>query len=105
MKRRYTRLVAVLGAIAVFLAFGGIDLLKEAQARWRAYLQPPTVEQVQRAPDPPPALRAALPREAVRGKMWLSDPPRPVTVAIVLVSIVTGTLLAMYFTGRSSRSL
>jgi hypothetical protein len=102
MKRRYTRLVATVGAVALFLAFGGLDFTRWAIARWRASLQPPTVEQIQRAvPDTVP-LRASLP--PIRGKMWLSDPPRPLTVSVVLASILASTVLAMYVTGRPTKS-
>ena len=101
MKRRYTRPLATLAVIALFLAFGGLDATRWAVARWRASLQPPTADQLQRAAPEPVPLRAALP-ERMRGKMWLSDPPRPAAVGIVLGSILISSVLAMYFTGRST---
>jgi RsiW-degrading membrane proteinase PrsW (M82 family) len=103
MTRRAVRLVAAFAAVAAFVAFGGLDALRWAHARWRASLEPPTVEQVQRALPEPTPLRASLSREAVRGKMWLSDPPRPMAVAVVLASILTGTVALMFVTGRGEK--
>jgi hypothetical protein len=102
MKRGVARAVgwiAFLG-IVLYLA-GGVDGLRYIRARIKAAMEPPTADQMMRAPaEPPPSLPGGLPREAVRGKLWLSDPPRPVRVAIVIPSIVAATMLVMYFTGR-----
>ena len=103
MTRRALRIVAILAAVAAFVAFGGLDALRWAHARWRASLEPPTADQVQRALPEPAPLRASLSREAVRGKMWLSDPPRPATVAVVLASILAATVTAMFVTGRGEK--
>jgi hypothetical protein len=101
MKARSRNSIIVLLFIGLFLGAGGSNGLRRVRARWRAWLQPPTADQMQRAlPDTAAALPAALPRERVRGKMWLANPPRPVSVAVLLASIIGGTLLTMYFTGR-----
>ena len=98
-------LIYTLVGLAFFYMVDGMDAYRWARARIRAALQPPTIQQLARStPEPPPPLRATLPPEAVRGKMWLSDPPRPTSVAIVLTSIVCCTVLAMYLTGRPNRS-
>jgi hypothetical protein len=103
MTSRTVRVFAVLAAVAAFVAFGGLDAFRWARARWRASLEPPTAEQVQRALPEPPPLRASLSREAARGKMWLSDPPRPATVSLVLTSILAGTVTLMFLTGRGGK--
>ena len=105
MKRWRRRSIYTGLGLALFYMIGGLDAYRWARSRIRAALQPPTAEQLARTtPEPPPPLRAALPPEAVRGKMWLSDPPRPASVAVVLTSIVFCTVLAMYVTGRPNRS-
>ena len=101
---RWLRRLAVAAFIlgVVYLA-GGSDGYRWLRARIRAALQPPTADQMQRAPvDTAVPLRATLPPEAVRGRMWLSDPPRPLAVAVVLTSIITSAFLMMFFTGRSA---
>lgn len=94
--------IIILVLVAFFFASGGSGAVRRLRTRWRAWLQPPTADQIQRAPADTAPLRATLPPEAVRGKMWLADPPRPVSVAIVLSAILAGALLTMYFTGRPS---
>jgi hypothetical protein len=87
--------------IAVFYLLGGRDSIVWIRARWRAFEQPPTADQMRLPADTVVPLRASLPREAVRGKMWLSDPPRPISIALVLSAIMLSALTAMYVTGRS----
>ena len=77
MSRASRRILIVLVVIGAFYSFGGLDALRWARARWRASLQPPTADQLRAAPDTVVPLRASLPPSAVRGRMWLSDPPRP----------------------------
>src|SRR4051812_38451755 len=102
MKGSARNSIIVLVIAGLFFAGGGGDAARRMRTRWRAWLQPPTADQMQRAlPDTGTPLQAALPPEAVRGKMWLAEPPRPVSVAVVLASIMASALLAMYFTGRS----
>ena len=105
MTRGWRRALIYAGvAFAMFYMVGGMDAYRWARARIRAALQPPTAEQLARTtPEPPVPLRATLPPEAVRGKMWLSEPPQPLSVAIVLASIVCCSVLGMYFTGRPNR--
>jgi hypothetical protein len=103
MTSRNVRLFAIVAAVGAFLALGGLDALRWARVRWRASLEPPTADQVQRALPEPPPLRASLSREAARGKMWLSDPPRPATVSLVLVSILAATVTLMFLTGRGEK--
>jgi len=105
MKRGTRSSVIFLVVAGLFFAAGGGDAVRRGRARWRAWLQPPTTEQIQRVvPDTGAPPRATLTREAVHGKMWLADPPRPASVVVVLVSIIAATLAAMYFTGRSGSS-
>jgi hypothetical protein len=92
-------------ALAAFYMMGGGDAIRWARARWRASLQPPTADQLRLPADTAIPLRAALPPEAVRGKMWLSEPPRPTSIAIVLTSIIIGAVAAMYYTGRPARRI
>jgi hypothetical protein len=101
MKRARNGII-ILVLVAFFFASGGNSAVRSLRARWRAWLQPPTADQIQRAPADTAPLRATLPPEAVRGKMWLAEPPRPASIALALVSIVAGALLTMYFTGRPS---
>jgi hypothetical protein len=105
MKRVWRRGLFYLGlALVLFYIVGGLDAYRWARMRIRVALQPPTAAQLARTtPEPPPPLRAALPPEAVRGRMWLSDPPKPTSIAIVLSSIVLCTIGAMYVTGRPPR--
>jgi hypothetical protein len=101
MKRGARSGIIFLVVAGLFFAGGGAGVVGRARARWRAWLQPPTADQMRRVvPDTGTPPRSTLPREAVRGKMWLADPPRPVSVAVLLASIMAGTLLAMYYTGR-----
>jgi hypothetical protein len=103
MRRPSRRTLAILAGLVVVYFAGGDDALRWMRARWQASLQPPpVVDQGPRLPEPPP-LPAALPREAVRGRLWLSDPPRPVTIAVVISGIMLGAIALMYFTGRPSR--
>lgn len=87
--------------IAVFYLIGGRDSITWIRAKWRAFQQPPTADQMRAPVDPVVPLRASLPPEAVHGKMWLSDPPRPVSIAIVLAGIMLTAAIAMYVTGRA----
>ena len=103
MTRALSSILIVFLAVAVFYLIGGRDALRWARDRWRASLQPPTAEQMRATPDTVVPLRATLPREAVRGKVWLSDPPRPLSIAVVLTAILGGALIAMYVTGRPER--
>ena len=99
--RRITRQLLIAStALAIFYMMGGSDAIRWARARWRASLQPPTADQLRAPVEPVVPLRATLPPEAVRGRMWLSDPPRPLTIAIVLTLILGGAVIAMYVTGR-----
>ena len=88
-------------AIALFYLLGGRSSIAWMRARWRAFQQPPTADQMRMPADTVVPLRASLPREAVRGKMWLSDPPRPISIAVVLTAILVAAVTAMYVTGRS----
>ena len=89
-------------AIAVFYLLGGRDSIAWIRARWRAFQQPPTADQMRAPVEPVAPLRASLPPEAVRGKMWLSEPPRPLSIALVLSAIMTIAVIAMYVTGRAA---
>lgn len=91
-------------AVAVFYMVGGREAIRGMRARWRASLQPPTADQLRLPIDTAVPLRASLPPDAVRGRMWLSDPPRPVSIAVVLSSILLGAIIAMYATGRPESS-
>jgi hypothetical protein len=86
--------------LAVFYLLGGRESIRYLRARWGAFQQPPTVDQLRAPVEPAIPLRATLPRNAVRGKMWLSDPPKPVSIAVVLAAILVTAVLAMYITGR-----
>ena len=89
--------------LALFLALGGLDALWWLGARWRTMMQPPPAAASIDGPVPDAEpLRAALPAERVRGRMWLAEPPRPFTVALVLAGIMTATVLAMFVTGRDT---
>lgn len=87
----------------MFYMVGGAGLIRTVRARWRASLQPPTADQMRAPVDTVVPLRATLPAEAIRGKMWLSDPPRPTSIAVVLTMIVLTAVCAMYVTGRPDR--
>jgi hypothetical protein len=100
--RALRRFLVAFFAIAVFYMIGGSDAIRWARARWRASLQPPSADDMRPPADPAVPLRATLPPEAVRGRMWLSDPPRPISIAVVLGSILLGAVIAMYVTGRPS---
>jgi hypothetical protein len=89
--------------IAIVYLLGGRESIAWIRARWRAFQQPPAAEQV-RVPTDTVPFRASLPREAVRGKMWLADPPRPASIALVLTAILLSAVAAMYVTGRRSRA-
>lgn len=104
MKRPPPSAWAVVGLLLFILyAVGGVGGIRQVRSRIRAWLEPPTVEQVQRAGPDTVISRAAAPlRETVRGKVWLSDPPSPASIAIVLAAILSSAMLLMYFTGRSS---
>jgi hypothetical protein len=90
-------------AVALFYMLGGSDAIRRLRARWRAFQQPPAIEQMRAPVEPVAPLRATLPQEMVRGKMWLSDSPRPLSIAIVLTTIIMGAVGAMYVTGRPGR--
>ena len=106
MKRSWRRGLIYAGVgLALLYMVGGLDAYRWARARIRSALQPPTPEQMARVTPEPVPLRATLPPEAMRGKMWLSDPPRPTSVAIVLTLIVLCTVGAMYVTGKPPRSV
>jgi hypothetical protein len=100
MSRASRRILIALVVLGGFYSFGGLDAIRWARARWRASLQPPTPDQLRVATDTVVPLRASLPATAVRGKMWLSDPPRPVTIGVVLAAILAGAVIAMFITGR-----
>jgi hypothetical protein len=103
MKRLIRPILAVFVAVALFYMFGGSDAIRRLRSRWRAFQQPPTVEQMRAPVEPVVPLRAALPPDAVRGRMWLSDPPGRVSIAVVLAAILTTAVIAMYVTGRPDR--
>ena len=106
MKRAWRRGLFYVGLLFVlFYMVGGMDAYRWARARNRSALAPPTADQLARvrAEPPPPAVPTRLPPEAIRGKMWLSDPPRPGSIALVLTGIVLFTVAAMYYTGRPQR--
>jgi hypothetical protein len=103
MSRASRRILIVLVVIGAFYSFGGLDALRWARARWRASLQPPTADQLRAVPDTVVPLRAALPPAAVRSRMWLSDPPRPVTIGVVLTAILASAVIAMFVTGREKK--
>lgn len=103
MSRIARQLLIAFLVLAAFYMLGGSGAIRLARARWRASLQPPTADQLRVPADTAIPLRATLPPEAVQGKMWLSEPPRPLTIAIVLTSILLGAVTAMYFTGRPER--
>lgn len=102
MSRLIRQLLIAFVTVAAFYMLGGSDAIRWARARWRASLQPPTAEQMRVPSDTLIPLKAALPPEAVRGKMWLSEPPRPLSIAIVLTVILASAVIAMYVTGRAS---
>jgi hypothetical protein len=87
-------------AVAVFYMAGGREAIRSARARWRTSLQPPTADQMRLPVDTAVPLRASLPPDAVQGRTWLSDPPRPLSIAVVLTSILLSAVIAMYATGR-----
>src|ERR1700752_726800 len=103
MRRAARQLLIAFVVLAAFYMMGGSDAIRWARARWRASLQPQTADQLRAPADTAIPLRATLPPEAVRGKMWLSEPPRPVSIAIVLTSIIMSAVIAMYFSGRPER--
>jgi hypothetical protein len=103
MKRLIRPILVTFVAVALFYMLGGSDGVRRIQGRWRAFQQPPTVEQMRVPVRPVVPLRAALPPEAVRGRMWLSDPPGRVSIAVVLAAILTAAGIAMYVTGRPDR--
>ena len=102
MGRASRQILIALLALSAFYLLGGLEGARSLRARWRAWQQPPTVEQVARAPvaDTLVPLRATLP--PVAGKMWLSEPPRPLTISIVLLTILLGAVVAMYVSGRQA---
>ena len=103
MRRVARQLLIGFVAVAAFYMMGGRDAIRWTRARWRASLQPPPADQLGVPADPAVPLRATLPPEAVRGKMWLSEPPRPLSIAIVITTIMVGAVIAMYYTGRPER--
>ena len=103
MSRLVRQLLIAFVAIGLFYLLGGSDTVRRVRARWRAFQQPPTADQMRAPADTAVPLRATLPREAVRGKMWLSDPPRPASIAIVLTLILSGAVIAMLLTGKPER--
>jgi hypothetical protein len=105
MSRALRQLLVAFVAFAAFYLLGGRDVIRWARARWRASLQPPTAEQLRAPVDTAIPLRATLPPEAVRGRMWLSEPPRPMSIAVVLSSIMIVAVVAMYYTGRPGRRI
>jgi hypothetical protein len=98
MGRASRQLVVALVVLSAFYMLGGIDAARSLRARWRAWQQPPVAEQVRAPVDTLVPLRATLP--VVQGKMWLSEPPRPLTIGIVLSVIIAGAVIAMFATGR-----
>lgn len=102
MGRASRQILIALVLLSVFYMAGGLEAARSLRARWRAWQQPPAVEQVARAPvvDTLVPLRATLP--PIAGKMWLSEPPRPLTISIVLLSILLGAVIAMYVSGRQA---
>jgi hypothetical protein len=91
--------------LIVFYLVGGAGGIREVRSRIRLWLDPPTTEQVQAAPAPPPgATRPAIPiRQAVGQKLWLADPPSKYAMGGAIAGIILGAMLAMYFTGRPER--
>lgn len=91
-------------AFIVLYLIGGADGIRQVRSRIRAWLQPPTADQMQQAePETVVALPpAALPRAVVGKKLWLSDPPSKTAIAGALTSIIVGAVVLMFFTGRSS---
>src|SRR6185369_7577216 len=97
MGRASRQILIALVVLTAFYLLGGIDGARSLRARWRAWQQPPTADQVRSPVDTLVPLRATLP--PVPGKMWLSEPPRPLAISIVLMSILVGAVIAMYVTG------
>jgi hypothetical protein len=104
MRRLLRQTLIAFVVFAALYTLGGREVLQWARARWRASLLPPTADQMRMPADTLVPLRASLPPAAVRGKMWLSDPPRPISIAIVLTLILLGAVTAMYVTGKPQRS-
>jgi hypothetical protein len=99
MNRASRHILMALLVLSAFYMLGGIEGARSVRARWRAWQQPPAVTEQVRAPvDTLVPLRATLP--PVPGRMWLSEPPRPLTISIVLASILLSAVFAMYATGR-----
>ena len=102
MGRASRQLVVALVVLSAFYMLGGLDAARSLRARWRAWQQPPVVEQVRAPVETVVPLRAALP--PMKGRMWLSEPPRTLTIGILLVVIVAGAVVAMFVTGRPTGS-
>ena len=100
MSNALSRALLAFLVVALFYLMGGADAIRWARDKWRTSLQPPTADQMRIPADTVVPLRASLPPQAVRGKMWLSDPPRPVSITIVLTAILCGAVIVMYMTGR-----
>jgi hypothetical protein len=103
VSRAFRHLLIAFVVVAVFYIAGGTEAIRWARARWRASLQPPTADQMRAPVDTLVPLHASLDRKVVGGKVWLSDPPRPVSIAIVLTTILLGAVAAMYVSGRPER--
>ena len=87
----------------VFYLLGGAGGVREVRSRIRGWLEPPTTEQVARAPrvDADTAVVAPRPvRLTARRKVWLSDPPSKPAMIGALGGILAVTFGAMFLTAR-----
>jgi hypothetical protein len=100
MKRPPREAFAVLAlAFIVVYLLGGAGGFRQIRSRIRAWLEPPTVEQVRRAPrDTAVSVRIAPTREMVGRKIWLSDPPSTTQMVGALTGIISVAIVLMFAT-------
>jgi hypothetical protein len=104
MKRGRRQFLLTVAVVVVLLyMIGGVGGLRRLRARIRSWAQPPTAAEMQRAG---PDTVAALPKMPTRTRdgrrIALSEPPSPVEVSGVVISVVILAIGLMAVTGRDN---
>jgi hypothetical protein len=102
MKRVHRQfLLAVAASVILLYMIGGVSGLRRLRARMRSWAQPPTAAEMQRAgPDTVTSLPKMPTRTRDGRRIPFSEPPSPVEVGGVVLSVVVLAIVLMGVTGR-----
>jgi hypothetical protein len=94
-------LVTVIAILAVLYLVGGVSGMRGLRSRMRAWLEPPTAAEMQRAaPDTAPRVPTAPTRARDGRKIALNEPPSTGTMIGVVVGVMIFAIFLMFATGR-----